>query len=248
MPTSTKPTNATFTVKLKHIWALLTKPAENRTGFLDYHMVRRKYIMRQACLHFKKNKHEPAPLLGLQLLDIGCGDSTFAAELCFRGADVLAVDTNKQLIEQAEQQANQRGAIVEFTTEDATSLVAHNKKYDIILCLDILENATAQEKDKLIWAMHKMLNTDGIIIFSTISSSNLAKLYFKRLLEQLLHWFPKGYFTTKHFISHKELKKALSKHNLKVTTLQGVFFDPQSKFWHRQKDLSLRYMGVIKHK
>ncbi len=235
-----------LTTKLKHFWALVTQQEAMKEPFLDYHMVRRKYIMRKACQHFDKNKHEPAPLLGLDLLDIGCGDSTFAAELCFRGADVIAIDTNPEILKVAEEEAHKRGAILDFISQDATNLVSEGKQFDMILCLDVLE--TLDDSEKLIWAMQKLLKKDGMIIFSTISNTNLAKLYFKRLLEQILKWFPRGTFKTRNFISPQELKTKLAKHKLKITSLQGMFFDPESKFWHRQNDLSLRYMGVIEHK
>lgn len=235
-----------FKTKLKHFWALVTQQEEMKVPFMNYHMVRRKYIMRKACQHFNQNKHEPAPLLGLDLLDVGCGNSTFAAELCFRGADVVATDTNPEAIKAAEEEANKRGAILDFLAQDATSLVSEDKKFDMILCLDVFE--TIENPDKLIWAMHKMLKENGMIVFSTISSSGLAKLYFKRLLEQILKWFPRGTFRTSRFLSPRELKTKLAKHDLKITSLQGVFFDPESKFWHRQNDLSLRYMGIIEHK
>lgn len=235
-------------IKFKHLTALITHPSLMKEAFLDYHMVRRKYIMRKACQHFNTNKHEPAPLLGLDLLDIGCADSSFAAELCFRGADVVAVDKNQQALNKVEDEANKRGAIVEYACMDASQLVTQGKTFDLILCLDVLETLEEKDADKLIWSMHKMLKENGMIVFSTISNNRLAKFYFKRLLEQILHWFPKGYFRTKRFKSPYKLKSMLAKHDLKITSLQGVFFDPDSKFWHRQKDLSLRYMGIIEHK
>jgi 2-polyprenyl-3-methyl-5-hydroxy-6-metoxy-1,4-benzoquinol methylase len=53
-------------------------------------------------------------LVGLQVLEVGCGRSAFAIELALRGASTTAIDFSPAAIEIARERAARANAAVEF--------------------------------------------------------------------------------------------------------------------------------------
>ncbi len=226
--------------------SLFHQDSETKQAYLDYHLVRRKFILTQACRHFELNKHEPAPLLNMQLLDIGCGNNHIAEEIAFRGADCVAVDFNNDAIHLAQRSAASKGSPVEFMLSSAEDLVRENKRYDIILCLDVLEHAP--DTKRLIWAVSKLLSDDGVMIFSTINRTFPAWLSNILVVERLLKWMPKGTHTWKHFLKPEELSKLLDSHGLEQIYSTGVCFKPATRSWDKTTNTSIRYMGAVTRK
>src|SRR5689334_16582643 len=65
----------------------------------------------------------PADLTGKRLLDAGCGTGAFAIEAARRGADVVAVDLSRQLVELARRRVPRKlgAGAVEFRVGDMLS-------------------------------------------------------------------------------------------------------------------------------
>ncbi|MBI1362402.1 MAG: 3-demethylubiquinone-9 3-O-methyltransferase [Proteobacteria bacterium] len=233
--------------RLRLIWqSLIHRDEATRKAYLEYHLVRRKYILSQTCQHLKVNKHEPAPLLGMNLLDIGCGNNHIAEEIAFRGADCVAVDLNNDAIHLASRSAASKGSPVQFILSSAEELVRENRQYDIILCLDVLEH-TADTK-RLIWAVSKLLGPNGVMVFSTINRTWPSWLANVLVVERMLKWMPVGTHTWKNFLPPEELAHLLDTHGLKLTHQTGVCFNPTTRNWDKTTDTSIRYMGTVVRK
>jgi 2-polyprenyl-6-hydroxyphenyl methylase/3-demethylubiquinone-9 3-methyltransferase len=222
---------------------ILTKGEQGAlASFLDYHLVRRKFIMSRACEHFSRDKHEPAPLLGLSLLDVGCGTSRLAEELCFRGADCTAIDVNITVLEHAEHQANEKGSTVQFLKSTAEDLVQTGATFDIILCLDVIEHVP--DAQRLVWAISRLLAPGGLVVFSTISRTPKAWLYMIAVGEYVLGWFPRGYSAFRRFRSPGDMTSLFAKNTLEVQHLTGLSFNPITLAWEKTDDLTIRYAGT----
>jgi 2-polyprenyl-6-hydroxyphenyl methylase/3-demethylubiquinone-9 3-methyltransferase len=233
--------------RLRLIFAALRhRDPATRQAYLDYHLIRRKYILSQTCRHFGLNKHEPAPLLGLQLLDIGCGTNHIVEEIAFRGADCVAVDLNNDAIHLASRSAASKGSPVAFMLSSAEELVRENRTYDIILCLDVLEHAP--DTKRLIWAVSKLLSDNGVMVFSTLNRTWPSWLANVLVLERLLGWMPKGSHVWKKFIRPTELAEIVDKHGLQLVHTTGAYFNATTRSWDKTTDLNIRYLGVVTRK
>lgn len=213
-----------------------------KEAFLDDHLVRRKFILSRTSEFFKQDKFTPAPLLGKTVLDIGCGNTKMAQELSFRGADILGIDPNQNLIFEAQKEAERYGSPAIFTATTAERLVAEGKTYDVVLCLDIFQYTPKVEQ--LVWAASKLLKDDGILIFSTTSRSCRSWCYQIFMAEQWFHWVPKGTQGYRRFIKYTDLQRLFNRYKLTGDKLVGYAFDSARKEWYKTPRLSIRYMGV----
>ena len=229
--------------KISRLWAILTgKNLEARKVFIDYHLIRRKYVLSRVSAHYGIDKYEPAPLLNKTLLDIGCGTNRIAQELALRGANCLAIDKSHDVVRNARDSAEKYGAPVIFVQGDAEALVQDKAQYDIILCLDVLEES--DDPDKLLWACKKMLKRDGIVIFSSTICSPASWFYHKVLGEWVLKWLPKGTYKHTPFVKHSHLLTLFEKHGFAIPQKTGVRFCPFTETWYKSEKENLKLMGV----
>ena len=233
--------------KIKTIARLIFKgDDEARKAFIEYHLIRRKYVLSRTSEHFGKDKFEPAPLLGQRLLDVGCGTNRIAQELTLRGADCTCIDPDADVLTHAEHDAQRYGAQISFIQTTVQDLVHKSGQYDVILCLDLIGHC--KDSQKAIWAMKKLLAPNGIIVFSAINNTWDSFFYHTIAAEFFLRWVPRGTHRRRNFISPKKLSHMFRKEGLEVSQTVGVVFNPYRKDWFKTGDLSCRYMGVIKHK
>jgi 2-polyprenyl-6-hydroxyphenyl methylase/3-demethylubiquinone-9 3-methyltransferase len=233
--------------KLKTLCRILfADNTDTRSAFIDYHLIRRKYVLSRTSEHFEKDKFEPAPLLGLKLLDAGCGTNRIAQELALRGAECVCIDPNSNVLTAAQHDAQRYGAPITFLQTTVQEMVQEGELYDIILCLDLIGHC--KDSQKAIWAMQKMLAPGGLIIFSAINKTWASFFYHKIMAEYVLRWIPRGTHSRSTFVSPKSLSKMLAQESLEISQTVGVLFSPYYKDWYKTGDLSCRYMGVIKHK
>lgn len=237
----------TTAVKLSKLWRFFKQgPESAKKAFEDYHLVRRKYVVSHAAEIFKRNKLEPAPLLNLSLLDIGCGTSKLAEELTFRGADVTAIDVSTDCITDASEHAKNNGAIVDFIECTPQELVEQGKKFHVILCMDVFEYI--DHTHGFIKELHKLLHDDGIVLFST-NNRNFRSAFVHIICAQwLFKWVPKGTYKFKRFRTPGKLIGKFEDNGFEIIDLCGVYLDPETKRWRRCTNPASRYLGAAVYK
>jgi len=78
------------------------------------------------------------PLAGRHLLDVGCGDGTYAIAAARRGAVVSAVDRSAGMIDAARLRARDLRVAVEFCRADATRLPFATGTFDLVTAVTVL--------------------------------------------------------------------------------------------------------------
>jgi 2-polyprenyl-6-hydroxyphenyl methylase/3-demethylubiquinone-9 3-methyltransferase len=225
---------------------IFTNSEDVKKAFDDYHLVRRKYIVSHASKAFNKNKLEPAPLLNLNLLDIGCGTSKLAEEMTFRGADVTAIDPREDYIETAKNQADKDGAIVNFIQGTPKELAQKGEKFHIILCMDVFEYV--DHTSGFLKELKNLLHEGGIVVFSTNNRNLRSWLIHIVCAQWIFHWVEKGTYKFKRFRSPKKLQGKLKDNQFEIIDLCGVHLDPTSKRWRRCAKPASRYLGTAIYK
>lgn len=222
--------------KLKHGKSL-------QKAFYDTHLVYRKFILSSCAKHFNFNKHEPAPLLGKKLLDIGCGNSRLAEELAFRGADCLAVDIDSSCINQAQDSAAKHGSPVEFMRCPAEELVKDNYAFDVIICTDVFEYTP--DIKRLVWSLRKLLKPEGVIVYTATNRTFLSRFLLGVSLPFLQ--IKQKNNTPKRLIRPRELQALFKKEKLNLSVFCGLGFDPKFPVWFKTSDKRFRYLGSATH-
>lgn len=235
-----------FTNHISSLWKIITsdKPLRNKykKGFLDYQTVRRKYILKKVSEITGKDCMEPAPLLDKKLLDIGCGGIEMAKEMVFRGAEVTALDISEDVIESSKQKANKAGAPMNFIQGRPEDLVTSGETFDILLCLDVL--SYAQDQKRFVWAMDKLLNKGGIVIFSEIHNTFWSKIWHVYIAEKLAKWVPEGTFSNYKTSTQQNITSSIQSSKFNITHIQNLSFSLKRKKWTKDSSTAIRYIGV----
>ena len=100
------------------------------------------------------------------VLDLACGEGTFAVELARRGYRVTGVDLSPEMLELAREKAREAGVTVEFLQQDMRSLDLP-WRFDLVTCWYDSLNYLLEHEDllKTFANVAEVLNPDGLFIF-----------------------------------------------------------------------------------
>lgn len=229
------------TLSLAQISAALRHPRDRKDVYSDYNTLRQRYILEQAGKHFNVRDDDPAPLYGKTLLDVGCGESPIGQFLALSGADITAIDANPSVLAQAEAAAISFGAPITFHAVGPEKLL-NTSKFDIILALDVLEDAP--DAAKLVWILRQILAPGGLIIFSHINRNPKAWLYHILLSSYVYGRTPRGSRAFGRFHKPQQLATLCHKVGLKLTHVQGLRFSLTKQVWKNSRNARTRYLAT----
>jgi S-adenosylmethionine-dependent methyltransferase len=110
--------------------------------------------------------NETRPLVGLRILEIGCGTGSSSLALAEQGAHVVGVDIHSGALHIAEQRCHHYGIdAVEFHQANAADLPAEiaSQSFDFIIFFASLEHMTYDERLKSLADCWRMLPTDRFL-------------------------------------------------------------------------------------
>ena len=161
----------------------------------------------------------------MEILDIGCGGGILAEELSKKGANVTGIDASEKTIEIAKQHSQENNLKINYecsTLED--HLKKSKKKYDSIICFELIEHVPDQLK--LINDISKVSKKGSKLFLSTINRNIVSFLFAKVIAEYVLKIVPQGTHQYEKFIRPSELNKILEKSNYKTIDIKGVKVNP----------------------
>ena len=105
------------------------------------------------------------PFAGKRLLDYGCGDGTFLALVHDLFPHALGVDVDAgQIADCARRFADVSG--VSFLTANRLRDEAHASRYDVAVCMEVLEHCPDDVQIGVLDRLHDATATDGTIVIS----------------------------------------------------------------------------------
>jgi len=109
------------------------------------------------------------------VLDLACGEGSFAIEMSKLGYQVTGVDQSSQMISLAEEQAQQEGQEIQFVVEDMRA-IAYNSEFDLVTCLFDSLNYLLTFKDlhQTFMNIYHALSPGGFFIFDMNTIHGLA--------------------------------------------------------------------------
>ena len=178
---------------------------------------------------------------GKRILDVGCGGGILCESLALEGAEVVGIDLAEAGLEVARLHLLESGLDVNYHKITAEEFAESNAEaFDIVTCMEMLEHVP--EPSSIIKSCSKLVKPQGKVFFSTINRN--PKSYFFAIVgaEYVLNLLPKGTHNYEKFIRPSEIDKWARRNNLSIASMIGMTYNPITKKYKLEKDVSVNYL------
>ncbi len=204
-----------------------------------FNPIRIKYI-KENIIHNFKLKNKIKPLLGVNILDIGCGGGLLSEPLSRMGADVTGIDASDKNIKVAKLHSKKNNLKINYFCSSPEK-IKFGRKFDVILNMEIVEHV--EDIDFFLKSCSKLLKKNGIMFIATINKTLKSFVFAIVGAEYVLRWLPIGTHEWEKFVKPEDLEKILKKYNLFLSKIDGMNFNIVKDEWNISKDVSVNYIG-----
>jgi len=203
--------------------------------------VRIGYIRDRAAAHWRRDALSGSPLDGLDLLDIGCGGGLLSEPMARLGATVTGIDAAERNIATASLHAEGQDLAIDYRATTAESLAEADKRYDIVLALEIVEHVA--DVELFLRTCGALVKPGGLLFLSTLNRTAKSWALAIAGAEYVLRWLPRGTHDWKKFLKPSEVVRGLRGGAIEAQEIVGVVYSPLSRAWSLNKtDLDVNYM------
>lgn len=191
--------------------------------------LRLNYIDRIAGLHSKT------------VLDVGCGGGILSESMARHGARVTGIDLGEKALKVAKLHRLESGVEVDYRLVSAEALADEMPAgFDIVTCMEMLEHVP--DPAAVVEACSRLVKPGGHVFFSTINRNPKSYLFAVIGAEYVLNLLPRGTHEYAKFIKPSELSAFCRHAGLDVADLAGMSYNPFSKHYRLDKDVSVNYL------
>jgi 2-polyprenyl-6-hydroxyphenyl methylase/3-demethylubiquinone-9 3-methyltransferase len=208
-----------------------------------FNPVRISYLRRKIVEHFSLNEKSLTPLSSLKVLDIGCGGGLVCEPFARMGADVTAIDASEKNIAVAKIHAQKSDLKIDYQTGSAEELAANQKKYDVVLALEIIEHVDNVEN--FVKSCAALVKPGGLLFIATINRNLKSLTLAKIAVEYVLRWLPSGTHDWKKFLKPSEINTYATSCGLTLRELRGFEFNVLQWEWKESENLDVNYIAVF---
>jgi len=187
-----------------------------------------------------KLKNKKKPLIGLNILDIGCGGGLLSEPICRLGANVTAIDASEKNIKIAKLHAKKNNLKIKYLNSSPEKL-SNKKKFDIVLNMEIVEHVSNLEY--FIKSCSGLLKKNGIMFVATINKTLKSYAFAIVGAEYIMRWLPIGTHDWDNFIKPEKLSQICSNFNLEKYKENGMTYNILFDEWKIDKDKSVNYIS-----
>ncbi len=180
-------------------------------------------------------------LIGKRILDVGCGGGILCESFALEGGEVVGIDLAEAGLEVAKLHLLESGLNVNYQKITAEEFAESNAEtFDIVTCMEMLEHVP--EPSSIIKSCSKLAKPQGKVFFSTINRN--PKSYFFAIVgaEYVLNLLPKGTHNYEKFIRPSEIDRWARRNNLSINSMIGMTYNPITKRYKLEKDVSVNYL------
>lgn len=199
------------------------------------------YIRREIERHFTLAPGGTRPLIGLSMLDVGCGGGLIAEPLARLGATVTGIDPAEESIGVARAHAGTQGLAIDYRAARVEDLAAAGDQFDVVTCLEVVEHVP--DVAAFLATCARLVRPGGLMVLSTINRTMKAYALAIVGAEYILRWLPVGTHQWDRFVTPEELTRHLTAADLAAPAFEGLVFDPLRDRWSLGKDLDVNYMA-----
>ena len=203
-----------------------------------FNPIRIRYIKENIISSFKL-KSKKKPLDKIDILDIGCGGGLLSEPMTRLGANVTGIDASSKNIGIAKLHAKKNKLKINYLCSSPEKLKTQ-KKFDVILNMEIVEHV--EDINFFINSCSKLLKKNGLMFVATLNKTLKSYIFAIIGAEYVLRWLPIGTHDWEKFVRPEDLKKILSKNNLKLEKLDGMNFNIIKDEWSVSSDTSINYI------
>ena len=207
-----------------------------------FNPVRLQFIRDRLAAHHGRDPLAPAPLAGLEILDVGCGGGLICEPLCRLGAVVTGIDASDKNIGVARNHAERTGLDIDYRHEAAENLAVEDRSFDAVLSLEVVEHVA--DVGTFVAACCGLVRPGGIAIFATLNRTAKSFAFAIVGAEYVLRWLPRGTHDWRRFIRPSELARHVRDGGARVSEVTGVGYDIMTDQWRLVRDVSVNYMVV----
>ena len=204
-----------------------------------FNPIRIGYIKENIISNFKL-KVKKKPLDKISILDIGCGGGLLSEPMTRLGANVTGIDVSNKNINIAKLHAKKNKLKINYFCSSPEKFKI-KKKFDVILNMEIIEHV--EDINFFINSCSKLLKKNGLMFVATLNKTLKSYVFAIIGAEYLLKWLPIGTHDWEKFVRPEDLKKILSKNNLKLEKLDGMNFNIIKDEWSISSDTSINYIA-----
>ena len=179
------------------------------------------------------------------ILDIGCGGGLISELLAKKNANVTGIDENIYNIKQAREHVKMSSIKIDYKNQSLDTFYKKNKKkYDLILCLEVLEHVNDVKKtlDKI----SELMKPGATLILSAMNRNLKALIFAKIFGEYVLNWIPVGTHQFEKFLKPEEIVEFLKLKKIEIKNIKGMEFNPFSNNWLLTDNTNINYFIVGK--
>jgi 2-polyprenyl-6-hydroxyphenyl methylase/3-demethylubiquinone-9 3-methyltransferase len=180
------------------------------------------------------------PLVGLKIIDVGCGAGLVTEPMSRLGAAVLGIDAAERNILVAARHAGATGAPVDYRHALPEEIAGRGEVFDVVMSLEVVEHVA--DLPKFLEALARLLAPGGVLVIGTINRTLRSFAAAIVGAEYVLGWLPRGTHDWRKFVRPDELDLALKPHGIEIVERCGVTFHPTSWRWSTARDISVNYL------
>ena len=181
------------------------------------------------------------PLLGLEVLDVGCGAGLLAEPLARLGASVTGLDAAAEAVKAGRAHAELQDLQIDYRVGTVEALAATGRQFDALTIMEVIEHVP--DVDAFLGTCGRLVRPGGLAVVSSVNRTAKSFLLAKVGAEYVLGWLPRGTHDWRRFVKPSEAARGLRGGGLRVAEVTGVVFDPLNG-WQTARDSDVNYMIV----
>ena len=180
-------------------------------------------------------------LNGKAVLDVGCGGGILSESMADKGAKVTGIDLGEKALKVAQLHSLESGVAVDYKLISVEELAEKSPaSFDAVTCLEMLEHVP--NPASVVAACAKLVKPGGHVFFSTINRNPKAYLFAVIGAEYVLNMLPRGTHDYAKFIKPSELASFVRNANLSLQHQIGMSYNPITKHYWLDSNVSVNYM------
>lgn len=185
-------------------------------------------------------------LAGARVADVGCGGGLLSEALARAGADVVAIDLGKAVIDVARLHLLESDLEIDYRVQSSAQLAAEEAgSFDVVCCMELIEHVP--DPSALLADLAGMLKPGGKLFLSTLNRTPASFAGAIVGAEYLLRMLPRGTHSYEQFLKPSELARALRRTRMVLDELCGMSYNPLTRKAFLSDNTSINYL-VQAHK
>ena len=182
------------------------------------------------------------PLMGKQVLDVGCGGGILSDAMARVGAHVTGIDLATKSLKVAQLHALEtQTPNVSYREVSAEALAAQKPaSFDVVTCMEMLEHVP--DPASVVKACATLVKPGGWVFFSTLNRNPQSFFFAIVGAEYVLNLLPKGTHEYAKFIRPSELAGFCREAGLQMQASRGLQYNPITRRYWLDSNTSVNYM------